>query len=121
MVVATLILIGSFFSNEPIISSSECKTTLQCWGDKHSVSAAARCQRPIERLAKYSHKWTDELVEPKMSRFRWKNKEKGIITYLGDKIQFQNGFGAWQNVIYECDYDPATKKVLDIRITKGLL
>lgn len=50
-------------------------------------------------------KWTDGTFEPKFSRFRWKDQKAGIVTHIGDKAQFQNGFGAYINVIYTCDLD----------------
>jgi hypothetical protein len=58
-------------------------------------------------------------IEAKFSHFRWKNAENrdaGIVTYIGDKVKFQNGYGAWQRVTYECDFDPTGESVLDIRI-----
>lgn len=99
--------------------AAACKTDLQCWGDKNIAAASVYCKDDIERLAKYSVKWTDGSFETKMSRFRWSDQSKGIVTYLGDKAQFQNGFGAYQNVIYECDFDPASKAVLDVRVREG--
>ncbi len=96
-----------------------CKQDLQCWGEKHSIAASVRCDSYVEKLAKYSFEWTDGMLEPKFSHFRWKNKDQAIVTYIGDKIKFQNGFGAWQNSIYECDYDTATESVLDVRAEAG--
>jgi hypothetical protein len=89
---------------------NKCRKDLQCWGDKHGTGAEINCPELIERLAKYSFKWTDNSwTSSKFNRFRWKNKEQGVLTYLGDSIQIQNGFGAWQNYIYSCDYDPLKK------------
>lgn len=98
-----------------------CKQDLQCWGDKHNVAAGVYCKDYVEKLAKYSHEWTDGMLEPKFSHFRWKDKSKGYITYIGDKVKFQNGFGAWQNYVYECDLDPETNTVLDVRARPGRL
>lgn len=78
---------------------AECSTDLRCWGDKHHLRATVACARYVERLAKYQHEWTDGWFEPKFSRFRWKDKAKGQLTYIGDSIKFQNGFGAWQSYI----------------------
>jgi hypothetical protein len=100
-------------------AEAACKTDLQCWGNKYSVEAAVTCQPIIERMAKWSYKWTDGMLEPKFSHFRWKDKGRGTVTYIGDKLQLQNGFGAWGNVIYECDYSPATDKVVDVRVHQG--
>lgn len=59
------------------------------------------------------------LVGVKFSHYRWKDAENGIVTVIGDKIKFQNGFGAWSNMIYECDVNPATEAVLDVRVSDG--
>jgi hypothetical protein len=55
------------------------------------------------------------------SRFRWKDQNTGIVTYIGDKAQFQNGFGAWARVTYECDLHPITHTVSKVRFSEGRL
>ena len=112
---------GSTAKDQSVISDQECKKSLQCWGDKHSVEAEVRCDDVVERMAKYSHEWTDGFVEPKFSRFRWKDESSGVVTYIGDKVRFQNGFGAWQNQVYECDFSPLLSRVIDVRISPGKL
>lgn len=99
----------------PKKENPNCHLDLQCWGDKHFIAASVRCPAHVEKLAKYSHKWTDGTLDPKFSSFAWADQEEGTLTYIGDKIQFQNGFGAMQNHTYECDYDPNTESVLDVR------
>lgn len=94
---------------------------LQCLGDKGSISAGVYCSDQVERLAKHSAKWMDGLLEPKFSHFRWRNREKGEITYIGDKVQFQNGFGAFTNMVYECDMAMDGKTILDVRVREGRL
>lgn len=92
-----------------------CKRDLQCLSEKHFVTASVDCRDPIERLSKYTYEWTDGWFEQKFSHFHWKDKSSGIITYIGDKIKFQNGFGAWQNSIYECDFDTNAQKPIAVR------
>ena len=92
---------------------------LQCNGDSGSIAAGVYCPNEIEKLAKFSVKWTDAWYEPKFSRFRWRDQQKGEITYVGDKAQFQNGFGAMQNVVYECDMAADGKTILDVRVRDG--
>lgn len=101
------------------ISDAACKADLQCWGDRHSIPAGVRCTNPVERLALNSHKWTDGFFESKFPRFGWKDKAAGTLTYAGDSIQFQNGFGAMVNHRYECDYDPASEQVIAVRAAPG--
>jgi len=79
------------------------------------------CTGPVERLAKNNFEWTDRWFEPKFTQYRWKDKKRGIVTHIGDKIKYQNGFGAWVYHIYECDFDAATNTVLDVRARPGRL
>jgi hypothetical protein len=94
---------------------------LQCLGDNATVAAGLRCDDPIEARAKYAVRWTDGLFEPKFSRFRWTNKKGGGLTMIGDKVEFQNGFGAWAPMIYECDMTADGKTVLRVRVREGRL
>ncbi|WP_288823558.1 hypothetical protein [uncultured Paraburkholderia sp.] len=94
---------------------------LSCLGNKGIVGASVYCPRHIEQLAKHSVKWTDGTFEMKFSRFRWANQKNGEITYIGDKAEFQNGFGAFTPVIYQCDLAADNKTVLDVRVVKGRL
>ena len=93
---------------EKIASEVACMQDLQCLGNKGVVLAGVYCPAHIEKLAKNSVKWTDGSLEPKFSRFKWKDKEAGIVTHFGDKVQFQNGFGAYTNMVYSCDLDMKT-------------
>lgn len=113
--------VQSVASEAPAAAEAECQQDLKCWGEKYSIDAAVYCRKPIERISKYSFEWTDGMFEPRFSHYRWKDQSKGYITYVGDKIKLQNGFGAWIDYTYECDFDPAANAVLDIRAGQGRL
>lgn len=98
-----------------------CRPNLRCWAEKNRVDAEVACERQVERLAKYRSEWTDSWPESKFPVYRWKDRERGVITYIGDKIRFQNGFGAWATMKYECDFDTAIEKVLAVRAEAGRL
>lgn len=98
-----------------------CRRDLQCWGDRNTIGATMACQPAVERLAKHSHKWTDGWLGTKFPKFRWKDQDAGIVTYVGDRIQFQNAFGAWTHHIYACDYDTINKRVVDVDAAPGRL
>ncbi len=100
---------------------AHCNKDLQCLGDKKSLAATIACDNYVENLAKYDFQWTDGFLEPKFSHFRWKDKQNAVITYIGDRIKFQNGFGAWQFHIYECDFDTENDKVVGVRAQPGRL
>lgn len=98
-----------------------CKQDIVCWGDRHLLKATLLCKKQIERQAKYSFKWTDGIMEGKFKSYVWQNKEKGLIAYYGDKIQFQDGFGVWGNVAYTCVFDTNFEVVDSLKIRGGAL
>ena len=97
-----------------------CLLDLQCTMKEMNVEASVQCPRNIARLAKFDHKWTDSTFDLKFTHGRWKQKGK-VITMIGDKLQMQNGFGAWQNMVYECDMDIIGKQALEVRVQAGRL
>lgn len=99
--------------------AKQCRTDLLCYGAKYNFAASVRCPIYIEKMAKHDFKWVDGWAEPKFSHYRWKDKELGIVTHIGDKLKLQNGFGAWGYVTYECDYDGVNESVIDVRVSKG--
>ncbi|WP_243671887.1 zinc ribbon domain-containing protein [Paraburkholderia kirstenboschensis] len=112
---------GSAEKPTPKPAEEQCKQDdLSCLGNKGIVGASVYCPRQIEQMAKHSVKWTDGTFEMKFSRFRWAN-QNGEITYIGDKAEFQNGFGAFTPVIYQCDMAADNKTVLDVRVVEGRL
>ena len=88
-----------------------CRQDLQCWGEKHIADVEITCASLIERMAKYDHEWTDGWLERKIDRWQWKDRDAGSVSYRGDKVKFQNGFGAWQPMSYWCHYDHAASTV----------
>ncbi|WP_248324887.1 zinc-ribbon domain-containing protein [Caballeronia sp. Sq4a] len=108
-------------ASEPSKEAACAKDDLSCLGNKGVIAAGIYCKDPVERLAKHSVKWTDGTFDMKFSRFRWADKRTGVVTYIGDKAQFQNGFGAYTNVVYECDLANDGKSVIDVRVEEGRL
>ena len=86
-----------------------CRQDLQCWGERHIVDATVTCEVLIERMAKYDYEWTNGFLERKLQRWRWEDRAVGTIAYTGNRVKFQNGFGAWQHMTYWCFYDPGSE------------
>ncbi len=80
---------------------------------KYEISAGLLCSREIPKLSKYDHKWTDGWYETKFSHYKNEVSTPGVLTVIGDKIKFQNGFGAWMKMQYWCKYDTQNKIVID--------
>lgn len=96
-----------------------CRASLQCWAERGLSKASVYCQRQVESLALHSVKWTDTTFGQRFSRYKWLDAKAGTVTYIGDGVEFQNGFGAYTPMIYACDLgdlDQATPKVLEVRV-----
>lgn len=97
-----------------------CHRELDCIGPKKKVLANAYCEAGVANLAKYQAEWTNGWTEMKFPYYRWGN-QTGVVTYYGGSIKFQNGFGAWQNMVYECDFDIRGDRPIDVRAEVGRL
>lgn len=93
-------------------NAEPCREDIRCWAEDALIEASVACADAVQSVAKWDYEWTDTWTEPKFSRYRWKDKGTGVITYTGDKLKLQNGFGAWKRADYSCDYDPASKTVV---------
>jgi ribosomal protein L12E/L44/L45/RPP1/RPP2 len=91
-------------------TEAKCQADEACSADRAIIAAGILCRDRIERLARYSVRWTDGWLETKFSRYEWLDFNKKIIAVYGDKAEFQNGFGAFQRAIYRCDL--SMKKVI---------
>jgi|SaaInlStandDraft_5_1057022.scaffolds.fasta_scaffold47318_1 hypothetical protein len=81
--------------------------------DNFHVDAEIKCHKKIPMLAKYGHKWVDGFLDSRFPYYERSVKEDGVLTIVGDKIKFQNIFGAWIPYKYYCDYDVINDIVLD--------
>ncbi len=102
-------------------AAAACRADVACWAAKFELEAAFACDDAVERLAKFSSRWTDGMLEPKFSRVRWGNRAAGTVVFLGDRIEFQNGFGAFQPHVYACEYDPEGRRVVNVSARPGRL
>lgn len=98
-----------------------CRQDAQCFGKKNLTKAMTRCATAIEKQAKYSIKWMDEGLFSSIALESFHTAgvgdlEKGILYLAGDRVQFENGFGAMQRMTYECAYDAEKMKVIEISV-----
>lgn len=104
---------------ERVQRDAECRQDLECFAGRGKFYALLYCRRAIERSAEYQMEWTDGFYGTPFPQFRWKDKDKGIVEYRGDKAKFQNGYGAWQNAAYTCVIDVPNEKMIDYTVRAG--
>lgn len=102
-------------------NEAACSKNLKCTAEKAWPEAASACEKLVERSAKYQFEWTSGFMSPKFTNYRWRDANQAQVTFYGDQIKMQNGFGAWQHMTYYCDYDTKSKAVLDLRMIDGRL
>ena len=107
-------------SSEPK-PDKKCQADLQCMSDKFNAYATVYCKAPIESKAAHDVKWSDGFMTPMFERIAWANESHTQIRYIGDKAEFQNGFGAYTPVSYTCTYDTKNKQVIDVSVLEGRL
>ncbi len=86
--------------------------------EEHIIEAEIDCKPLIERHAKYSVKWTDGLLGGIFSKA---GQNGNVISYYGDKVQLQNGFGAYATYSYKCNYNTVTGTTDLVALEKGRL
>jgi hypothetical protein len=77
------------------------------------LDAYEKCETAVEALAKYQAEWQDGWLDMKFPVAKCHDASTGAVLLIGDKVKFQNGFGAWQWMRYSCIWDPAARRVLD--------
>ena len=78
-----------------------------------SMKGSSECRKKVEKLAKFDFEWTDGFLGSKFPSYLTKTQSPGVVVLAGDRVKFQNGFGAWQNVEYYCAYDVVNNNALD--------
>ena len=102
-------------SVQPQAASLPCHQVLNCAAAQAMQAASEACRPAIEQLAAFAPRWTQGAGQPIFSDYAWLDRAQGKITYFGNRAEFQNAGGAFATVAYECDFDPAARKVLDAR------
>jgi hypothetical protein len=105
------------------VQKATCGGDIDCAAKRARSRAEPRCARLIEDSARYRYEWTDGLGS-KFFRAEWSHYDaytneygpKRIIEFRGNALRLENGFGAFQKVVYECDFDPVEGEVLAVRI-----
>jgi hypothetical protein len=101
-------------------AEAACVADFNCWANRHMRGANKACAPQIEAWAKYDYAWDTSTAEARFTRAILHNNGKQV-SYLGDAIKFQNGFGAWVRHSYSCNFDVASKSVVKLVVNEGRL
>lgn len=82
----------------------------EAWIRSHAVDGRTACSYAVEQLAQHKHRWTAGMFGDRFPIIRVHDKHTGTIAFVGDNIEFMNGFGAWIPHQYACIYSPSTGK-----------
>lgn len=99
--------------------AKRCQSNFSCWAQDHKIDGIVFCSSAIELSATYGFRWGKGFFTQKFPYMR--PGPNRTIVFSGDNVAFQNGFGAWQNQVYICTYDPASKRVSSLEIIPGKL
>lgn len=73
--------------------------------------AFASCQISVENLAANTFRW----MATEFGNYKFpvhKVTSPGVLHLFGNRIEFQNRVGGWLRMMYTCDYDVRTAKVI---------
>ena len=98
-------------------SNLPCEKVLGCAAGKAIEDASKQCRPQIEQLAVFAPRWTNRPGDTIFVDYLWHQEAKGTLTFQGKNAEFQDAGGTFGPVAYECDYDPAAKQVLNVRVT----
>jgi hypothetical protein len=83
------------------------------------IHAKIACKESVGAHAKYGEpKWCSGWFCEDFGKFRTGSdaSKTGLITIVDDKVQLQNGFGAWPHVTANCTYNLKTNAVENLFI-----
>jgi len=104
------------------VATANCGDERECAVEALRIPATVACRAAIERRAQYDVRWEDGLLgEETFTRAGWADATKTSLTFAGDAVSFQNGFGAFARVSYFCTVDRLSKAVVDLQISRGPL
>ena len=111
LVIALIAVVGTYASEDDSPTASKATATKDAGSE-----GEGECKRAIESMAKYDYEWTTGFLE---SPFHTQSdvNDEGRVTRWGNKVKFQNAFGAWiRTTGYWCIYDVHRKMVVDAEV-----
>jgi hypothetical protein len=103
-------------------SDIACSTDVDCVAQNNIIVDTAICKDAIQGKARWDYEWTGSALIFSSWHFNpHRHTKDGIVDYYGDSLRFQNGFGAWMNMVYRCTVDTKNNTVVKVSAAPGHL
>lgn len=89
---------------------------LNCLAKVAKVDAEFACKSAIESAALHGVRWSNSFLDSVFTRFWWKDKNLGVVSYYGNQAEFQNGLGLYVKTSYVCEFNIYSKSVENVRV-----
>lgn len=100
----------------------DCANEQECMVSRLTIPAQVACREAIARHARYDVRWEGGMLgEDMFVRAGWSDETKTAITFAGDAVSLQNGFGAFSRVTYFCTVNTLSKAVTGLKVIQGRL
>ena len=106
LIVAIIIGIGILCEREDPYADMmvvECSQDTDCIKARFLYRAERICARAVEDAAPWGYEWFDSFTQPK---FHTIYPGAPSFRLAGDRVRFQNQYGAWRRMNYICWYNP---------------
>lgn len=100
------------------VPEAACNKSLACMADKHLGWAETSCKQAAESQSRYQVKWTDDMFHPLFGEpvAHWQSPTDHEVAYVGNRMEMQNQFGAFERMNYRCVWDARAEKVVSIEL-----
>lgn len=94
-----------------------CGSDLDCFSASVGPNATKKCKIAVQRAARYSVRWSDDVGVQLFSVDRWIDQARGIVELSGDRMRMNNSLGFYERQRYSCSYDALNDNATVITIS----
>lgn len=110
---------GELRDHETRAFEAKCRLDTECFATRNYMRAEALCARQIESQELHAVRWLDSMAGRKFERHSRLLEGSGVVTYLGERLQVEDGSGKYRYHTYDCTYDVDQQLVVSTNIQLG--
>lgn len=108
---------SAFIATRQRKEDEACIADVSCWAKRYLQEASRVCSAAIEQQARFDYRWEAPRPDRFTSAIMHENGQQ--ISFIGDALKLQNGFGSWLPYSYNCRYDVGAKAAVSVEIIEG--